>query len=234
MAVAIGAALVIGGVALAAPTRKPVRAVTRTAGRDWTRVARQTPAGNFVIGNPNAAVKIVEYMSFTCPHCAHFAAESAAVLKGQMIRSGSASLELRPIVRDQIDLGATLLTRCAGPQGYAAAVERVLARQDDWLPLGANFVEREAKRFALAPPLEQVRAGAQSSGLIDLARANGLSDARIDACFADQAGLKQMLAVGEEARGRIVGTPTFYVNGAKADASAWAPLEPILRAMGAR
>lgn len=226
----VGLALATGSVAVASPAKPPVRA----AKQDWTRIVRQTPAGNFVVGNPQAAVKLVEYMSFTCPHCAHFSSESAAVLKGQMVRSGSTSFELRPIVRDQIDLGATLLARCGGAKDYFAAVEQLFARQDDWLPLGFNFMEREAKRFALATPLEQVRAGAQSTGLVDLARARGLTDARMNVCFADQKALAQMLAVGEDARKRIAGTPTFFVNDQKVEAGGWAQLEPILRAKGAR
>ncbi len=224
-----------GAAAIATTPKKSSRIPAQTATvKDWTRIVRMTPAGNFVLGNPQAAVKLVEYLSFTCPHCAHFSAESAAVLKGQMIRSGSTSLELRPIVRDQIDLGATLLAHCAGATDYFAAAEQIFAKQDEWLSLGINFLQNEASRFALDPPLDQVRAGAQSSGLIDLMRARGLSDARINACFADQVALKRMLAVGDEARGKIEGTPAFYINGEKAAGSAWAPLEPILRAKGAR
>ncbi len=41
--------------------------------RDWTRTAAATPEGGYLIGNPAAATRIVEYASYTCPHCAHFA-----------------------------------------------------------------------------------------------------------------------------------------------------------------
>ncbi len=227
--------LMLGAGTVAASPKKPAHPVQKTQGvQDWSRIVRMTPAGSFVLGNPQAAVKIVEYLSFTCPHCAHFSAESAAVLKGEMIRSGSTSYEIRPIVRDQIDLGATMLVRCAGAAGYFAAAEQIFARQDDWLPLGFNFLEKEANRFALASPLELVRAGAQSSGLIDLMRARGLSSARIDACFADQAALKRILAIADESRGKIEGTPSFFVNGEKLGVSAWATLEPVLRSKGSR
>ncbi|OYY91854.1 MAG: hypothetical protein B7Y45_01490 [Sphingomonas sp. 28-66-16] len=229
---ALAALLLIAAPAIAAPAK---RATPRApVARDWTQFVRQTPQGYFVLGNPAARVKIVEYLSFTCPHCAHFAAESAAVLKGQMIRSGSTSIEYRPIGRDQIDLGATLLARCAGTAGFVGAAEEIFARQDDWLGLGINFLQRDAGRFALDTPLEQVRAGAQSTGLVDLMRARGLSDARIDACFADRAALTHILMTGETSRKLIDGTPTFFVNGTKAPASDWTRLEPILRAAGGR
>jgi hypothetical protein len=48
-------------------------AVAPPAGQDWTQVVSQTPEGGFVMGNPNAPVKLVEYLSLTCPHCAQFA-----------------------------------------------------------------------------------------------------------------------------------------------------------------
>src|SRR3546814_9167637 len=42
---------------------------------DWTRTVTQTAAGSFVMGNPAAPVKLIEYLSYTCPHCAAFSAE---------------------------------------------------------------------------------------------------------------------------------------------------------------
>ena len=40
------------------------------AGRDWSAVVNRTTAGGFIMGNPDAKVKLVEYGSMTCPHCA--------------------------------------------------------------------------------------------------------------------------------------------------------------------
>ncbi|MFM9827851.1 MAG: DsbA family protein [Sphingomonas sp.] len=237
-------AMVLATSLAAAPTKKgararPVAAKTSAAktaavARDWTRVVRRTSAGNFVLGNPAAPVKLVEYLSFTCPHCAAFSAESAAPLKGQMVRSGNVSLELRPAVRDQIDFGATILLRCAALEHAFDFAEAMFAAQNDWLSIGYNFLEHDAARFSLAPPLDQIRAGAQASGLIDVARAQGLSDARINACFADKAGFNQILANADAARKAITGTPNFYINGTKAPASSWGALEPLLVAAGAR
>lgn len=211
------------------PTPKPA-----AAARDWTTTTTTTPAGNVILGNPQARVKVIEYLSFTCSHCAEFSVESSAVLKGQFIRSGSTSIEYRPISRDLLDLGATLLVRCAGGRGFVEAAEEILARQGEWLPLGAGFMERDAKRFALSSPLEQVRAGAQASGLIDLMRAQGLPDARIDACFADKTIIGKMIANGQAASKVIKGTPSFVINGVPTKEFTWANVEPLLRAKGAR
>ena len=235
----------LAGSALASPPAKPAAKVTLKPGakpaaksvavaRDWTTTVATTAAGNVILGNPQARVKVIEYLSFTCSHCAEFSAASAPVLKGQFIRSGSTSIEYRPISRDLLDLGATLLVRCAGGRGFVEGAEEIFARQSEWLGLGIGFMERDAKRFQLDTPLEQVRAGAQASGLIDLMRARGLTTARINACFADQTILAKMLANGEAASKVIKGTPSIVINGVPTDEFVWEKVEPLLRAKGAR
>ncbi len=227
LAIALAMLAGVTGAAMA-PARPPAHA------SDWTTTFAPTPQGYVLQGNPKARVKIVEYLSFTCSHCAAFSVESQAVLKGQFIRSGSTSIEYRPIGRDLIDLGATILARCAGTAGFVGSAEEIFARQHEWLSIGFGFLERDAKRFALDTPLEQIRAGTQSSGLIDLMRARGLTSARIDACFADEKGLAQIIAVGDAARTVIKGTPSFVINGVPTDIFTWDKLEPLLLAKGAR
>ena len=90
----------------------PADAAQARAKMDWSTHVTQTPAGAYVIGNPAARVKLVEYVSYTCPHCAVFTTESAPVLKGQMVRSGSTSIEIRHFIRDRLDLAAALIARC--------------------------------------------------------------------------------------------------------------------------
>ncbi|MBA4047225.1 MAG: protein-disulfide isomerase, partial [Sphingomonas sp.] len=128
--------------AIAAPPAKRAapRPAAKAAPADWASAARVSPTGTIVVGNPAARVKIVEYLSFTCPHCAAFARESSATLKGQLIRSGSTSLEYRPLTSNPLDLAAAIVARCAGPARYVAVADAILARQDDWVGLGFNFV----------------------------------------------------------------------------------------------
>lgn len=230
---AIAALLLLAGAAPAA-TPKPVAAPKAAAQRDWSQVVTLTPDGNFRLGNPQAPVKLVEYLSFTCPHCAAFSVESKAVLKGQYVRSGSTSVEFRPVVRDLVDLGATMLARCAGTEGFVAAAERLFARQGDWLGLAIAFLERDAHRYALLEPTAQVRAAAQIGGLIGLFQELGLPQARIDACLADNAALERALKAGDAAQPKTNGTPTFYINGEMQGPAEWRDLQPILRAKGAR
>ena len=41
-------------------------------GGDWTQTVSMTPQGGFVMGNPNAKVKLIEIGALTCPHCREF------------------------------------------------------------------------------------------------------------------------------------------------------------------
>src|SRR6478735_1491986 len=87
---------------------------------DWSKVAVRKADGSFVQGNPDAKLKLVEYLSFTCPHCAHFEHEAIGPLTAKYIRTGLVSYEVRHAVRDGYDLAATLLARCSGPGPFFA------------------------------------------------------------------------------------------------------------------
>ena len=56
------------GNSVAAPS-EPVKAVPAPNGGDWSTIVAESPEGGFVMGNPNAGVKLIEFGSMTCPHC---------------------------------------------------------------------------------------------------------------------------------------------------------------------
>ena len=205
-----------------------------TPKRDWNAVALKTPAGAYVIGNPKARVKLVQYASYTCSHCAAFSTESEKVLRGQMIASGSTSLELRHFIRDKLDLAAAVLARCTGPRGFAGTSAAIFAAQPQWLQRGLEFQQANGARIGLYPTLAQLRANADGSGLTALVKARGLSEAAIGACFADQAEVDRIVALTSNAPPEIDSTPSFYVNGKRVPHAGWTQLEPALRAAGAR
>ncbi|HEU0066458.1 MAG TPA: thioredoxin domain-containing protein [Sphingomonas sp.] len=196
--------------------------------RDWTKTVSMAPTGAYVLGNPRAPVKLVEYASFTCSHCAAFSAESAGVLEGQMIRSGSTSLEFRHYVRDRLDLAAVMLARCTGPRGMFAATRAIFAAQSKWL----NQAIQHDRTFG---PSATLKDAADDSGLSAIVRARGLSEAAIAACLKDDAAIARVTAMTAAAPAEIPGTPTFYINGKMVPRTAsWAGLEPALRAAGAK
>lgn len=218
----IGAALVLS---VSAPAAAP----------DWQRHVVKASDGAFVVGNPNAKVKLVEYLSYTCPHCAAFSRESASVLRGQMVKSGSTSIELRNLVRDQLDLDAALLARCAGPAEFDKLSTAFFAQQDSWLPAGIQWQQTNGQRMAMYPKMARLKAAADGAGLTAIARANGMNQAAIDACFASEAGIQPIMTMMQQMPSGITGTPAFLINGKlQGKVYTWAELQPALRAAGAR
>ena len=195
---------------------------------DWTKRVSQTPQGAFVLGNPTAATRLVEYVSYTCPHCAHFTDEASAPLR-QYVASGGTSVEIRHAVRDPIDLAAALLVRCTGPSRFFAVHERVFATQQQWFERGAQYWQANEAALKAAQPVDRLRMLAKGAGLPAVI---GLNEAQANACIADPAQEKIVLAMADEAWSKrsIPGTPYFLVNGAAPEnANSWAALEPHLK-----
>ena len=216
-----------------APVAIAFALVAAAPATDWSQVARPTARGAYVFGSPAAAVKLVEYGSYTCSHCADFANESAAVLKGQMIKSGKISLEYRHLIRDPADLGAAIVARCAGPRGFAAAHAMVFATQATWLAKVAAYQQANPS-IDQQPLVKQARAYADAGGLTAAIRARGLTLPRINACFADTAAIDRITAMTSDAPVEVRSTPTFYLNGDLQPPMVWSQFEPVLRAKSAK
>ncbi|WEK43543.1 MAG: thioredoxin domain-containing protein [Candidatus Sphingomonas colombiensis] len=204
------------------------------APRPWISVAAPAAQGSYVIGNPAARVKLVEYVSYTCPHCMHFTRDSAAVLKGKMITSGSLSLEIRSSIHDRYDLVAAMLARCSGPAIFPKLHEALFAQQEQWLQRAMEFDSANAQRLGLYGAAAQYRLIAQGAGLDAIARDAGMTQPAIDQCLADpkvaQTVIERATAIGDKIRG----TPAFELNGKLIEGVDWAKLEPMLRAAGAK
>jgi protein-disulfide isomerase len=224
---AIGA-LVAGGATAQQPKAKAA------APRDWSTYVVQAPSGAYLIGNPAAKVRLVEYLSYTCGHCAEFMAESKIPLKDGYVRRGTVRIEVRHAVRDPLDMAAALLARCAGPRGFAGATDAIFAEQRDWARRGAAWWQGNAAALQSETRLMQLKAAAEGSGLSGLMRGRGMSDATIDRCFATPTDLNRLTAMADASWKVIRGTPTFVLNGKTGGGGHWETLEPELRAAGAR
>lgn len=200
------------------------------AQRDWSQVATRAPDGAFVLGNPNAPVKLVEYLSLTCPHCAKMESEAIAPLTAKYIKPGLVSYEVRHALRDAFDFSASLLARCAGPRGFFAVAPAVYADQQHWFDQAAKWSETAPKDLPVEKMLPAV---AHGSGLDAFYAAHGLPPARQQACLADSGERKLLTDMANEAwnRPNFPGTPDFLINGTQADSvSNWPELDAKLAA----
>ncbi len=160
----------------------------------------ETPAAaieikDMVAGNPDAKVTLVEYASYTCPHCQRFHAEVYSKIKPEYIDTGLIKFEYREVYFDRYGLWAAMLARCGGETRYFGITDILFDKQKEWA--------------ASEDPTAVVE------NLKAIGRSVGMEDAAMDVCLKDQAVAEALVAHFEEsmARDKVEGTPTFFING---------------------
>ena len=149
-----------------------------------------------VEGNPDAAVEVIEYASYTCPHCAAFNANQYQQIKENYIDTGMIRFVYREIYFDRFGLWASMMARCGGPVRFFGITDMLYSTQRDWLAGGQDpaLVAANLRRMALTA---------------------GMEESQIDACMADAEMAQNLVAWFEEnaARDGIESTPSFLING---------------------
>ena len=123
---------------------------------DWTKTITEMPDGTFVMGDPDAPVKLVELASLTCPHCASFDAASAVPLAETYIKPGKVSYAIHNFVRDPYDMAAALIARCGGPAHYYPMTHAILAAQPAWLAKMSALPQDQLDALQAKSPEEQL------------------------------------------------------------------------------
>jgi protein-disulfide isomerase len=145
------------------------------------------------LGNPKAPVRIDEYYSLDCPHCAAFVIETLPKLTADYIDKGKVYLVLHDFPLHEPALQATMLARCAPPERFFPMVDTLFHVQQGWV--GSLPALKQQAKFA------------------------GLTDAAIDACLNDR-GLEDAI-LGERLKAekevQIEATPTFIFNQKNSD-----------------
>lgn len=196
-----------------------VAALAAQSNTDWTKTVVATPEGGFRMGNPDAPVKIVEFASMTCSHCAEFSAAAHAALEDKYIKSGKVSFEFRNFVRDQIDVVASLLARCGGPAPFFAITQQMFAEQPEiFKRLEANAAQLKAAEGL--PGQQTFVRVAEVAGLDKFVGMRGIPASKANACLTNKADLDKLVAMNQEGANKykIPGTPTFLMNGKMVDA----------------
>ena len=194
---------------------------------NWVSKVVLSPIGGHLMGNPAAPTKLVEYVSYTCSHCAHFVGEASAPLKTQYVKGGKVSVEVRNAVRDKYDLAAALLARCGGTARFMGNHEALFANQTAWMEQLEAYDRDATKPTDQTAALKDI---GQKTGLYTLMNKRGFTNAQLDACVANPTAMKQILAMTDEAwnKVKISGTPGFVVNGTLVQGSSWDLLKAAL------
>jgi protein-disulfide isomerase len=167
---------------------------------------------DFTLGSPDAPVKITEYASFTCSHCAAFHATTFKPLKAEYIDTGKVEFTLREVYFDRYGLWAAMMARCGGDMRYFGITDILFETQQEWAGSeDPNVVVENIKKIG---------------------RTAGMDDATLDACMKDGAMAEAMVARFEEnmkADG-VEGTPTLFINGTKHANMDYAALKSLIEA----
>lgn len=222
------------GVASDMPKVAAGETIPPPAGKAWSDMVSRTDKGGYLMGNPDAALKLVEYGSFTCPHCADFAEQSSDEV-GPMVDTGKLSFEFRPFVRDPLDMTVALLAGCNGAEPYFPLSHQLFANQ------AAMFEKAQAageKAYADAmnqPAEKRFIAIARLGGLIDFVKQRGVSEDKAQQCLSDEKQAEALAAQVQEATGSydITGTPTLLLNGSVVeDVASWDLMRAKLKEAG--
>ena len=149
-----------------------------------------------VQGDPDAPVEVVEYASFTCPHCASFHANQYKLLKSNYIETGKIRFIYREVYFDRPGLWASMIARCSNDGDFFFAFSELLyTEQRDWLASGDP-----------ATIIEDLRT---------LAKTAGLDDATLDACLSDGPKAEALFTwyLENSERDGISSTPSFLIDG---------------------
>lgn len=206
-------------------------AQTRPQKQNWTATVSTRADGTHVLGNPNAKVKLDEYVSYTCPHCADFEKTADAPMRLAYVQPGKLSVRIVHLVRDPIDLTVAMLTNCGDPAGFFRRHQTFLHAQDKWLKKAEGASEAQRSRWTSGDMTTRLRAIASDFGFYDLMAPRGFTRAAVDRCLADKDMGKRIAAQSAEARKLgVPGTPSFAIDGALLDSvHDWPSLDTAIK-----
>jgi len=188
MTVAIGGYIVLGLLGSGQPL------MAANAQQTEATDAAPTEVVEMVMGAEDAPITVIEYASFTCPHCARFHEEVYPDLVANYVDTGQVRFILREIYFDRYGLWAGLVARCGGPQRYFDISALLMEQQREWVTGEPAEVAASLRRVGLSA---------------------GLSDDQLDVCLTDSSHAQAMveLSVAEAEADQVTGTPSFVING---------------------
>ena len=216
-----------------AASNAPIEPVAAPNGGDWTKTVTATPEGGYLMGNPNADVKVVEYASMTCPHCAEFAEAGMKELVDEYVKTGRVSLEFRNFVRDPLDITLSLMARCGGAERFFPLTDAMFESQREFFEQVQATPPDQQQALQQASGPEAIATYARLAGLQQWAAQRGVPSARQQQCLANQSEMDKLVQMNTDVQTQypgFSGTPSFTINGELLEQTAtWDKLEPQIR-----
>ncbi|MBE1285277.1 MAG: thioredoxin domain-containing protein [Rhodobacteraceae bacterium] len=165
-----------------------------------------------VQGNPESSVELIEYASFTCPHCANFHAGPYKQLKTDFIDTGKIKFVYREVYFDRYGLWASMIARCAGPEKFFGITDLIYKDQQNWARAGgASEIVDELRKIG---------------------RLAGLESDQLEACLMDATKAQTLVAWYQEnaTADGIEATPSFILNGKPVANASYAEIKALIEA----
>jgi len=167
---------------------------------DMAEVLKAGALPDMALGEANAPVTIVEYMSTTCPHCAAFHNNTFDAIKAKYVDSGKVRFIVREFPFDPRAAAAFMLARC-NPQDPSKLTEAA-----QYFPMLAMLMKQQETWAAAQDGRE---------ALMQMSKLAGFTEETFKACLTNQKLLDDVNAVRERGAKEfgVAATPTFLING---------------------
>ncbi|MEL7197570.1 MAG: thioredoxin domain-containing protein [Pseudomonadota bacterium] len=182
------------------------------------------------LGNAEADTALIEFISYTCGHCAQFSREADGAIDLALLAPGHMSAEIRPIIRNYADLTVSLLAQCGPTDGFKARHQIFFATHDKWMAKLANAPQSQQQSWARADKAARISM-ASAMGFDDLMVSKGLTRTQITQCLSDDATAQKLVSNSNSDMKSfaVSGTPSFALNGELLDGvHTWGALYPVL------
>ena len=148
-----------------------------------------------VLGAEDAPVEIIEYASYTCPHCANFHTNVFDEIKKNYIETGKVKFVYREVYFDKYGIWASLVARCGGQEKFFGITDLIYKGQKEWARAGSD--------------------GAIADELRKIGKLAGIGQDDIEACLTDSNYIRTLVEWYQEnaERDNIQSTPSFLIDG---------------------
>ncbi len=145
----------------------------------------------FIHGNENAPIKVDEFMSLNCGHCAEFYIKTLPELEKKYVETGKVRFIMHDFPLNRDSLKGAAIARCMPEDQYLPFIKTLFGALNVWA-------------FATNPEAK----------LIQYAALGGLSPEKAKACANDKKLHDEIIAerIASASKYNIEGTPMFVVN----------------------
>src|SRR6056297_1395184 len=154
-------------------------ALAMLAGPVQAQDADTSQITEMTMGPADAKVTIIEYASFTCPHCANFHNGPLKELKADYIDTDKVHFIYRDVFFDRFGLWASMVARCGGEEKFFGISDMIYEQQREWTNGQPAEIAENLRRIG---------------------KVAGIEPDALDACLNDEAKAEALVAGGGRIR----------------------------------